>query len=258
METKGIEMTNISLMDKTALVTGASSGIGRATALSLARAGASVAVCYYTNETGARQTATDCGNNSIVLKGNVGDPADCRKILEMSIEKYGRLDIVVNNAAMAERDSLDMPYAELTAHWKKTFDTNLLSAVHISYWAIAEMRKRGSGKIINIASRSAFRGETEYHAYAASKAALVNFTRCLARTYATENILAYAVAPGFIHTEMAADDIKLHGDDIRSQIPSGRIGTPDDVASVVLFLASDLSNYMTGSTLDVNGGSYLH
>ena len=137
-------------------------------------------------------------------------------------------------------------------------DINLLSAVHTSYWAVPRMKEQGSGRIINIASRSAFRGETEYHAYAVSKAALVNFTRCLARTFATHNILAFAVAPGFIQTEMAADEIKKHGVEIREQIPSGRIGTPEDVANVVLFLSSDLSNYMSGSTLDVNGGSYLH
>jgi NAD(P)-dependent dehydrogenase (short-subunit alcohol dehydrogenase family) len=120
------------------------------------------------------------------------------------------------------------------------------------------MRHQGGGKIINIASRSAFRGETEFFAYAASKAAMVNFTRCLARSYAHENILAYAVAPGFIQTGMAQEEIERHGSEIKTQIPSGKVGNPEDVANVVLFLASNLSNYITGSTIDVNGGSYLH
>jgi len=120
------------------------------------------------------------------------------------------------------------------------------------------MKKQGGGKIINIASRSAFRGETEYLAYAASKAAMVNFTRCLARTLAKDNILAYAVAPGFIQTGLGMEDIERYGEEIRAQIPSGKIGLPEDVSKVVLFLASDLSNYITGSTVDVNGGSYLH
>jgi len=120
------------------------------------------------------------------------------------------------------------------------------------------MLRQQGGKIINVSSRSAFRGETEYLAYAASKAAMVNFTRCLARTFATRNILAYAVAPGFIETDLAAEDLERYGDEIRAQIPSGKVGLPGDVANVVLFLSSDLSNYITGSTIDVNGGSYLH
>jgi NAD(P)-dependent dehydrogenase (short-subunit alcohol dehydrogenase family) len=121
-----------------------------------------------------------------------------------------------------------------------------------------EMRLRGGGKIINIASRAAFRGETEFADYGASKAALVNLTRSLARACARDNIIATCVAPGFVDTEMARGEIERHGDEILAQIPVGRIASVDDVASAVLFLASPMADYLAGVTLDVNGGSYFH
>ena len=144
------------------------------------------------------------------------------------------------------------------SQWNATLDANLMGAVNMAYFCVPHMRKQGGGKIINISSRSAFKAEKEYMAYAVSKAALVNFTRCAARALEKDNILAYAVAPGWINAGMAREGLTRHEDEIRSEFPSGRIGTPQDVANVVLFLASDLSNYLTGSTIDVNGGSYLH
>ena len=217
---------------------GVSRSIGQAIARSLAKANAKVAIGYHRDATGARRTAQECGKESLIVQGDVGNARDCHRLTRTVVDRFGRLDIVIN--------------------WQKTIDINLMSAVHISYWAVEQMKKQGEGKIINVASRSAFRGETEYLAYAATKAAMVNFTRCLARTLAPHNILAYAVAPGFIETGLGMEEIERRGNEIRAQIPSGKIGTPEDVANVVLFLASPLSNYITGSTIDVNGGSYLH
>lgn len=255
---RGNSMVNISLQNRVALVTGASRGIGKAIAVSLARAGATVAVGYNTNRAAADETLRQCGGTCLLVKGNVDNPTHCRHIVKKVIRSLGRIDILVNNAGIFEPDSFDMPLKRWIAHWQHTLDTNFMSAVHLSYFSLQHMEKQGGGKIINIASRAAFRGETEYFAYAASKAAMVNFTRCLARTFATRNILAYAVAPGFIQTDMVKEEIKRYGDNIREQIPSGKIGMPEDVANLVLFLASDLCNYMTGSTIDINGGSYLH
>ena len=251
-------MISINLDNKVTLVTGASRGIGKQIALSLARAGARVAIGYHSNLEAARSVVQECGNSATIVQGDVSNATDCSNILQAVIDRYGKIDILVNNAGIFEKDSLRLPYEAWNAHWQRTLNTNFMSAVNLSYLCIPHMIRQGGGRIINVASRSAFRGETNHFAYAASKAAMVNFTRCLARTYAQENVLAYAVAPGFIETDMAQDDIEQHENEIRAQIPSGKIGTPQDVANVVLFLASDLSDYITGSTIDVNGGSYLH
>jgi 3-oxoacyl-[acyl-carrier protein] reductase len=120
------------------------------------------------------------------------------------------------------------------------------------------MRKSGGGKIINVASRAAFRGETEFPDYGASKAALVNLTRSIARACAGDNIIATCVAPGFIETEMARSELEAHLEEILKQIPLGRVGTVDDVAAVILFLASPMADYLNGVTIDVNGGSWFH
>ncbi|MFN0158669.1 MAG: SDR family NAD(P)-dependent oxidoreductase [Bacteroidota bacterium] len=251
-------MQNIDLEGQIALVTGGSGGIGRNICTSLAKAGATVAVGFHTNMAGAQLVSSECGNNSAIFQGDLGNPEDCRKVIDSVIACYGRIDLLVNNAAISSKDGVHMNYVEWVKHWQQTLNGNLLSAVHMSYWTILQMMKQKRGKIINIASRSAFRGETEYMAYAVSKAGMVNLTRCLARTHAGDGIQVYSVAPGFIEAGMGLSGIAEHGDEIRSQIPSGKIGSPDDVANVVMFLASPLSNYMTGSTIDINGGSYLH
>lgn len=251
-------MVTINLENKVALVTGASRGIGRGIAISLSKAGATVAVGYNASVGPAEGVRRECGNKAFLVHGDISNPRDCRKIIQTVMDLQGRLDILVNNAGIFERDSFAMPFDSWMDHWRRTIETNFMSAVNLTYLAIQIMRNQGGGRVINIASRAAFRGETEYFAYAASKAAMVNFTRCLGRTFARDNILSYAVAPGFIQTDMVVEELKHYGEEIRAQIPSGVIGTANDVANVVLFLASDLSNYMTGTTIDVNGGSYLH
>jgi NAD(P)-dependent dehydrogenase (short-subunit alcohol dehydrogenase family) len=250
-------MKTLDLSGKVSIVTGASGGIGQTIARSFADAGASVAVGYWRNEKGARNTAASCGDRAITVRADVSDPRQCSQLLDVVLQKYGRVDLLVNNAAIALRDSFEMPHEIWQTQWIETLNTNLMSAVNLTYCCVAPMRRHGGGKIINIASRSAFRGETEYLAYAASKAAMVNFTRCVARTLARDNIQAYAVAPGFIEAGMAIEEIADHGNEIRSEIPSGRIGTAQDVANAVLFLASNFADYLTGSTIDVNGGSYF-
>ena len=251
-------MNTIDLSGNVSIVTGASGGIGQVIAKSLADAGAHVVLGYHRNEKGALAARALCGRNHEVLQADVSTPQECRRMIETVNRRHGRIDLLVNNAAIGREDSFEMPYKAWLKQWTDTLNANLMGAVNMTYCCIPHMKKHGGGKIINIASRSAFRGETDYIAYAVSKAGMINFTRCVARALARDNILAYAVAPGFIETGMALNEIALNGDEIRSQIPSGRIGTPQDVANVVVFLASSLSNYLTGSTIDVNGGSYLH
>jgi NAD(P)-dependent dehydrogenase (short-subunit alcohol dehydrogenase family) len=251
-------MASISLGGKSCLITGASRGIGRAIATLLSEAGGNVAIGFHGDHRGASETQKTCGGSTIVVQGDVSKPEDCKRMVYAANDRFGSVDIIVNNAAISQRDSFSMSYEAWVTHWNRTLAVNLMSAVNIAFCAVELMKRTGGGKIINVSSRSAFRGETEFAAYAASKAAIVNFTRSLARSLAGENIRAYAVAPGFINTGMGMEEIASRGDAIRAEIPSGKIGTPDDVANVVLFLASDLSNYITGSTIDVNGGSYLH
>lgn len=251
-------MNIIDLKSKVSLVTGASGGIGRVIAKSLADAGSLVAIGYHKDKAGALVVQVDCGQKALLVEADVSDPDQCRRAIDRIIREFGRIDILVNNAAIGPVDSFDMPFEAWMSQWNATLRANVMGTVNMTYLCVPHMKEHGGGKIINISSRSAFRGETEYMAYAVSKAAIVNFTRCTARALAKENILAYAVAPGFIDAGMGLDGIAKNGDEIRSQIPSGKIGTPQDVANVVLFLASDLSNYISGSTIDVNGGSYLH
>lgn len=248
----------IDLSGLVALVTGGSGGIGQEISRTLARAGATVAIGYNQREDQARRIADSCGSSSFALKANLREPEECRTMVDSVIERCGKLDILVNNAAISEKDSVDTPYEEWLTHWRKCIDANLMSAVNLSYWALRHMKQRRTGRIVNISSRSAFRAETEHIAYAVTKAALVNLTRCLARAHASDGIRVFAVAPGFIEAGMGLKGIAENEDHIRSEIPSGIIGSGQDVANAVLFLSSTLSDYMTGSTLDVNGGSYLH
>ncbi len=243
-----------------ALVTGASSGIGSAIAMAYAGAGMRVAVHYHSNLEGAQRTLGNMpGEGHILVQADVSDPAAVRRMVDQTIESFGRIDVLVNNAGVYESSAFDTAdYATWQADWKRILDTNLMSAVNATYCVMPGMRAQGGGKVINVASRSAFRAETDAPAYAVSKAGMVNLTRCLARAEAANGILSYAIAPGWVETAMAREGMETMGAEIVSQIPLGRIASCEDVAGVALFLASDAANYLTGITIDVNGGSYLH
>jgi len=250
----------IDLTDKVALITGASRGIGRATATLLARAGARVGINYHRSEDAARAVLEEVGGDrGVLLQGDVSDAGDAKRIVDETVEHFGKVDILINNAATFALNPFDNPsYEAWVEGWRKTFALNVFGAANISFIAMQRMRSQGGGKIINVASRAAFRGETEFADYGASKAALVNFTRSLARACSKDNIIATCVAPGFVLTEMAREEIEKNGADIVAQIPMGRVATPDEVANAILFLASPLADYLAGTTIDVNGGSYFH
>jgi len=250
-------MEAIDLAGKAALVTGASRGIGRATAIRLANAGADVAVNYHRSEEEGLLLAKQIGG--LPVRADVSDAAETQRMIEKVVERFGRIDILVNNAATFDTNPFDGDdYDAWRRGWERTFALNVFGAANAAYLAMREMRKHGGGKIINVASRAAFRGETEFADYGASKAALVNLTRSIARGCAKDNIIASCVAPGFIETDMARSELEAHAEEILNQIPLRRVGSVDDVASVILFLASPMADYLNGVTIDVNGGSWFH
>lgn len=247
------------LEGRTALITGASRGIGAAIARRYAGAGLRVMIGYSQDEAGAQETITTLtGEGHAACRADVADPEQVRGMVEAAFETFGRLDVLVNNAGIYEAQPFLMDdYAAWQQAWKRTLDTNLMSAANATWCALPGMKAQGGGKIINVASRAAFRAETDAPAYAVSKAGMVNLTRCLARALAQDNILAYAIAPGWVETAMAREGMETMREEILSQIPLGRIATVEDVAGVATFLASDDANYLTGITIPVAGGSWL-
>jgi NAD(P)-dependent dehydrogenase (short-subunit alcohol dehydrogenase family) len=250
---------SIDLTGKVILVTGASRGIGAAGARTLAKANAIVAINYNRSESEALALAREIGEPAFVVRADVSNPSDVQAMIDQVEQRCGRLDVLVNNAATFEMNPFDGDsYEHWQAAWHRTFDLNIFGAANAAFLAMRLMRKHGGGKVINIASRAAYRGETEFADYGASKAALVNLTISIARGCAKDDITSTCIAPGFIETEMAKWELEKHHDEIVNQVPLRRVGTVDDVAGVILFLASPLADYLNGTTIDVNGGSWFH
>jgi 3-oxoacyl-[acyl-carrier protein] reductase len=250
----------LDLTNQVVLITGASRGIGRETALQLAEAGALLGLNYRSGEAEARALVSQIGaDRAIAIQADLADPKATERMIEAVVSRFGRLDVLVNNAAVFDLNPFDSDdYAAWQRGWRKTFDVNVFGAANAAFLAMRVMRRQGGGRIINVASRAAFRGETEFADYGASKAALVNLTISIARGCARDNIIASCVAPGFIETEMAKSELEKHREEIERQIPLGRVGTPADVAATILFLASPQAGYLNGVTVDVNGGSWFH
>jgi 3-oxoacyl-[acyl-carrier protein] reductase len=194
----------------TALITGASRGIGSAIARAYAAAGMCVAVHYGRSRDEAAEVLRSLpGDGHLLLQADVADPEAVRRMVGEACEAFGRLDVLVNNAGIFEETPFTTPdFAEWQDGWTRVLGTNLMSAVHATWAAVPVMRAQGAGKVINVASRSAFRAETEAPAYAVSKAGMVSLTRCLARAEAKHNILAYCIAPGFVENAMARDSVR--------------------------------------------------
>jgi NAD(P)-dependent dehydrogenase (short-subunit alcohol dehydrogenase family) len=250
----------IDLTDRVILITGASRGIGREIALLLGQAGASVGVNYFRGASEAEDVVRTIGSDrALAVQADMASPADVERMIDAVVARFGRLDVLVNNAAVFDLNPFDgEDYDAWRRGWEKTFAINVFGAANAAFLAMRPMRRQGGGKIINIASRAAYRGETEFADYGASKAALVNLTISIARGCAKDNITSTCVAPGFIETDMAKEEIDKQRQAIVDQIPLRRIGLPADVAGTVLFLASPLADYLNGATIDVNGGSWFH
>ena len=245
-----------SLKDKVALLTGASRGIGRETALALAEAGAKVAAAARNEEKLASlvNEIVNAGGEAIAVKMDVADSEQIKTGFKQVLEKFGRLDILVNNAAIT-RDGLALRMKQ--DDWDAVLRTNLTGAYLCTQQALGTMMRARAGRIINITSIVAEMGNAGQANYVAAKAGLVGLTKAIAIEIASRNITVNAVAPGFIATPMTdvlADKVK---DDLKNRIPLGRMGSARDVASAIVFLSSDEAAYITGHVLDVNGGLYL-
>jgi 3-oxoacyl-[acyl-carrier protein] reductase len=252
----------MNLEGKTALVTGASSGIGAAIAEELAAHGASVTVNYFRNEAGAHgveEKVKAAGREALIVQADVRRKPEVARMFDLHLSRFGRLDILVNNAGdMVKR----IPTAETSEEiWRDAIDLNLSSAFYCSQLAIAPMRQQKSGRIINISSVGARTGggagSIPYHA---AKAAVMAMTKALAKELAQDGVTVNTVAPGIIDTEFHGrhTNPELRDEWIRTLIPMQRAGLPHEVATVVAFLASDDASYMTGSTVDVNGGMAMY
>jgi 3-oxoacyl-[acyl-carrier protein] reductase len=246
--------------NKVVLVTGGSRGIGRAIAQQFAERGAEVVVHYNSNLAAAEETvATLVGEGHLLVQADMKDAEAVKGMVETAVSHYGRLDILINNAGIFEEHPLaEVSYEAWQSSWQAIIDTNLIGPANAMYCAGQQMIKQGGGRIVNVSSRGAFRGEPLGPAYGASKAGMNAMSQSLAKYLAPYNIFVGVVAPGFVETEMAKEHLKgEQGDEIRSQSPLNRVATADEVAYGVLFLASAGAEFMTGAILDVNGASYL-
>lgn len=245
-----------SLKDKVAMVTGASQGIGRDTALALAQAGAKVAVAARSEAKLADlvQEIAAKGGEALAVTMDVANAEQVKAGFKQVLERFGRLDILVNNAAVT-RDGLALRMK--LDDWETVLRTNLTGAHLCIQQALSPMLRQKGGRIINISSVVAQSGNAGQANYVASKGGLIGLTKAIAIEVASRNITVNAIAPGFIETPMTAvlpDKVK---DELKTRIPLGRMGTGTDVAAAIVFLVSDEAGYITGHVLDVNGGMYL-
>jgi len=244
------------LKGKTALVTGGAQGIGKAIAEVLAKAGADVAVSDINMEAAGKTAAelSGLGVKAVAIQGNVADSESAREMVDKAVAELGKLDILVNNAGIT-RDNLIMRMKD--EDWDLVLDVNLKGSFNCAKAALKHMSKARTGRIINIASVVGAMGNAGQANYVASKAGLIGLTKTIAREYASRGITANAVAPGFIDTAMTQALPEKVREELMKQIPLGRLGTAEDVAGAVGFLASEHASYVTGMVLHVNGGMYM-
>lgn len=243
------------LVNRVALVTGASQGIGRAIALALANHGAMVAINYYPGQSEKAALVVEeiirAGGRAISVGADVSKKTEVEEMVETITKQFGSLDILVNNAGIT-RDRLLLRMKD--EDWEAVLDTNLNGVFYCTRAALKGMLKRRWGRMVSIASVVGVIGNASQCNYGAAKAGIIGFTKCLAREAASRGINVNAVAPGYIGTEMTARISPQAQEALQGQIPLGRVGTPEDVAGAVLFLVSPAAEYITGQVLNVDGG----
>ncbi|MGA9520199.1 MAG: 3-oxoacyl-[acyl-carrier-protein] reductase [Myxococcaceae bacterium] len=243
--------------DKVVLVTGGSRGIGRACAVAFAKGGATVVISYAGNEAAANETLeliAKAGGKGKAIRFDVADPKACADAVDAIVKEQGKLDVLVNNAGISI-DGLVMRFKD--EDWDKVLDTNLKGAFALIRAAARPMMKAKGGSIVNLSSVVGEMGNAGQVAYASSKAGLIGLTKTIARELASRNIRVNAVSPGFIGTDMTGALPEETRAKMLDAIPLARLGSPEDVANAVLFLASDAAAYVTGEVLKVNGGMYM-
>ncbi|HXL96675.1 MAG TPA: SDR family oxidoreductase [Streptosporangiaceae bacterium] len=244
---------------RTVLVTGASRGIGRAVAEAFAARGDRVAVHHRDSAALADSVAAGLdGSGHAVVQADLADADAVRLMVDAAHEALGGLDVLVNNAGIYVAHPItSASYADWQRAWQDTLAVNLTGAANVTWCAVQHMRHTG-GRIVNVSSRGAIRGEVEHPAYAASKGGLDSMSGSLARTLAPYGIAVATVAPGYVETEMAAEHLNSErGDEIRAQSPFNRVATPAEVAAAVVYLASAEAEWASGAIIDLNGASYL-
>ena len=248
----------IDLSGKTVIVTGASRGIGRGIAKGLASAGARIAVHFNKNKEVAEQLAEKIGNGSKAFQADLQHPEACNILFESVVEEFGRIDVLVNNAGIFFNSPLESD--SWLDDWNMTMDVNLRATGILSKLAILHFLENKGGRIINISSRAAFRGDNPEHlAYAASKAGMVALTKSIARGYGKDNIVSFLIAPGWVKTDMNKETIERFGEEsITKDLALNTLTKPEDIAPMVTLLASGFADHATGTTIDINAGSYVH
>ncbi len=253
-------MINFSFPNNIVLITGGSRGIGREIARQFADAGARVAVHYRRNRAAAEDTAAALpGEGHFIVQADLAVADDRPRLVDDVMAEAGRIDILVNNAGIYGYHHLaEVTFDTWREEWQKTLAVNLLGPADLCYLVGRQMIAQGGGRIVNVSSRGAFRGEPKAPAYGASKAGLNAMGQSLAQALAPHHVFVHTVAPGFVETDMAADILAgPEGDGIRSQSPLGRVAKPHEVARTVLFCAAEGTEFLTGCVIDVNGASYL-
>jgi NAD(P)-dependent dehydrogenase (short-subunit alcohol dehydrogenase family) len=248
------------LSDRGVLVTGASRGIGRAVAEAFAANGDRVVVHHRQAQALADEVAESLpGRGHTVLQADLADPRAIPRLVEHAVQELGTIDVLVNNAGVYPRHPLDeVDYEQWQDAWQRTLGVNLIGVANLTYCVVRHMMSRGGGRIVNVSSRGAFRGEPEHPAYGASKAGLNAFAQSLAQAVGSHGIAVATVAPGWVETDMTRADLDSPlGDRVRAQSPFARVARPDEVAAAVLYLASPQAEFASGAILDLNGASYL-
>lgn len=242
------------------LITGASGGIGRAAAIECAQRGARIGVHYNRNRERAEATlAALPGESHQLFQCDIVDPRAAKHLIDQADRDLGRLDVLVNNAGVSQRHPFeDIDYVTWQQTWRRVVDTNLTAAGNLCFCAGKKMIEHGGGRIVNVSSRGAFRGEPLMPWYGASKAGMNAMGQSLAQALGPKGVFIYTVAPGFVETEMAAAVLSSsEGDNIKSQSTIGRVAQPEELGKTIGFLALEAPEFMTGCIVDVNGASYL-
>jgi 3-oxoacyl-[acyl-carrier protein] reductase len=244
-------------MSRAVLITGASRGIGRATALAFASQGDRVAVHHRDSAAAAEQVRAElAGAGHVIVRADLADAGAVRAMVEEAAAALGGIDVLVNCAGRYVTHPIDeVSYEEWQAAWRETLEVNLVGAANVLYCAVKHMKP--GGRIVNVSSRGAFRGEPRQPAYGASKAGLNALGQSLAVALGERGIGVATVAPGFVETAMARPHLASRGPEIRAQSPFNRVGRPEEVAAAIVWLASPAAEWASGAVLDLNGASYL-
>lgn len=242
------------------LVTGASGGIGREAAIHCAAKGARIAVHYNNNRHNAESTLSALdGEGHALFQSDICDPVAAEALVNEVESTLGPISVLVNNAGISQRQNVpEIDYATWQESWHKIMTTNLTAAANLTFLACSRMKARGGGRVVNISSRGAFRGEPLMPWYGASKAGMNAMGQSMAQAFIADNVYVYTVAPGFVETAMAAKTLASpEGESIRNQSPAGRVAQPEELGNTIAYLALEAPAFMSGCIVDVNGASYL-